>query len=534
VSLIRVKYNYLIKRKIHRRSKALRSKQGIGPISPGSKESASFPDPTLLSIILFFPGSAHAILAKSILYSRKKQKMLLAKEKLQHINSIAHEGKVVVVATDTDSKIWYTVKQDGFEDSYLNQKPEDRTGWEGWKLLELPNEKNDESVIEKETEELTHQNDTSIYLLRSLYKTHEQSASAPVQLVSGLGYLYIFRQSKTKTLLVDRFVLDGLTNTLTRKLEVRFKRSMQKHKPSQAQKKGANGLTNIDSLDFTDINGKNFYEPTTELSLIKNLSNGWFSVVLLPTNEQDKYRWHIFAYNSRSNKVELTTLRASEEGLFDVRDYTILDPEPRSIPGIIKRTLDLGTVTVAKGLTATKYDLQRERLTDEGMQMLRDSVRVMLAIGTGAGNVAAISFAVAADGTLSEIKETPDSTTIRRSTSRQILLPLNTLDQIKTIGITNPPPQGTITGIARGEDDKVILTSATATGLDKTEITEVKITGNKDYNRLYAPVTRIDENTFEIPLESSNGGNWEVIPEEETGLIFNGIVTAYEFLAKVN
>ena len=43
--------------------------------------------------------------------------MLLQKEKLQHINSIAHEGKVVVIATDADGKIWYTVKQDGFEDS---------------------------------------------------------------------------------------------------------------------------------------------------------------------------------------------------------------------------------------------------------------------------------------------------------------------------------------------------------------------------------------------------------------------------------
>jgi hypothetical protein len=41
--------------------------------------------------------------------------MLINKEKIAHINSIAHEGKVVVMATDTDGKIWYTVKQDGFE-----------------------------------------------------------------------------------------------------------------------------------------------------------------------------------------------------------------------------------------------------------------------------------------------------------------------------------------------------------------------------------------------------------------------------------
>lgn len=46
--------------------------------------------------------------------------LLLADQKLEHINTIAHEGKVVVLTTDTDGKIRYTVKQDGFEDSYLN------------------------------------------------------------------------------------------------------------------------------------------------------------------------------------------------------------------------------------------------------------------------------------------------------------------------------------------------------------------------------------------------------------------------------
>jgi hypothetical protein len=402
----------------------------------------------------------------------------------------------------------------------------------------LPNEADDASVIDKERKELTYKksNNVDVYLLKSRYKTKDESAVAPVQLVSGLGYLYIFRQSKTNTLLVDRFVLDGLTNKLTRRLEVRFKRSKEKHTPSQIQKKTAHGLTNIDSLDFTDINGNNFYEPTTELSLVNNLANGWFSVVLLPTNEQDKYRWHLFAYNNVSKKVELTTLRASEEGLFDVKDYTILDPEPRQIPGIIKRSLDMGNLNVSYGLTATKYDLQQERETEEEdetgkkiRRLLRESVRVMLAVGTTAGNVATISFAAAADGTLSEIASNGPET-ILRSNSREILLPLNTLDQIKAIGTTNPPPQGKITGLARGEDDKVVLTSEVATGLDGTEITEVKITGIQDYNYLHSPVTRIDENTFEVSLNGSNtnGRNWEVIPQEETGLIFNGIVTAYE------
>jgi hypothetical protein len=154
----------------------------------------------------------------------------------------------------------------------------------------------------------------------------------------------IFRQSKTNTLLCDRFGLDGMTNKLNRKLEVRFKRSRQKHEASKNMRKGATGLVNVDTLDFRDVNGNFFYEPTTELCLINNLQSGWFSVVLVPTIENDVYRWHIFAYNNVTKKVELTTLLMSEEGLFDVQDYTAFEESndnliSRSLPGIIKRTL---------------------------------------------------------------------------------------------------------------------------------------------------------------------------------------------------
>ncbi len=205
--------------------------------------------------------------------------ILLQQEKLAHINTIAHEGKVVVVGTDTNGKIFYTVKQDGFKDSYLNTPEDQRTGWEDWQELELPNEeKDDQSVIDKEKEELTHQDDTSKFILRSRYRTQDESAAAPVQLVSGMGHIYIFRQSKAtadttkatpNTLLVDRFVLDGMTNKLVPKLEVRFKRSRKKYEPIESMKKKADGgLANIDSLDFRDANGNEFYEPTTELTLI--------------------------------------------------------------------------------------------------------------------------------------------------------------------------------------------------------------------------------------------------------------------------
>jgi hypothetical protein len=161
---------------------------------------------------------------------------------IKHLNSVTHEGKVVTFATDTNGKIWYTVKQDGFEDSYLNTPEKDRTGWENWKELQFPNEADDQSVVNQEKSELTYENNNSNYVIRSRYKTGEQSAIAPVQAISTLDHIYVFRQSKSNTLLVDRFVLDAMTNRLNRKYEVRFKRSKQKYTPSKNMTKGSGGL----------------------------------------------------------------------------------------------------------------------------------------------------------------------------------------------------------------------------------------------------------------------------------------------------
>ena len=336
--------------------------------------------------------------------------------------------------------------------------------------------------------------------------------------------------------MVDRFVLDGMTNKLNRKLEVRFKRSKQKHTPTKNMNKGSNGvLNNIDTLDFRDADGNFFYEPTTELCLVNNLHKGWFSVVLVPTIENDVHRWHIFAYNSQTQKVELTTIRTSEEGLFEVKDYTIFEEinetlVPRQIAGIIKRTLDISGTTITNGLTATKYDLQQEQQTQSGeMQLLKTATRLMLAIPTDKG-AATLNFAIAGDGTLAETNKTA-AKTILRSKTREILLPLNTLDEIKALADRTPPPQGMITGLAEGTDEDdaenlvKIATQGKASQLTNGDL--VKIMGTSDYQGLYQAKT-VDENTFDINLGLTQGlGYWEK-EEEEGGLIFDGMITAYE------
>jgi hypothetical protein len=472
--------------------------------------------------------------------------MLLELANARHVNTLSHEGKLLMVATVQDGtsfKLYYSVKQDGFEDSAL-QSP-NGSGWETFKLLELPNENADSSVVEKEKSELTYKGDSTKYLLCSEYKSATLSADALVQLVSQDGHVYIFRQSITGKLLVDRFVLDGMTNTLNRKLEVRFKRSKQRYTPSEPAKISSGGqMESFDSLDFRDMQGNSFYEPTTVIcpEILTGLANGNFGVVVMPTNEKDIYRWHIFAYIN--NKVTLVTLRSGDERIFDVQDYWFrsLDEDTDqaiydSIPGIIKREFTLQksdntVLTVSNGLAVTKYDVQHEKQTQNGMQLVRDATKLLLAVPTNQG-IAALNFAVAANGTLAQLVA-PTGTSLRDQ-SRNMLLPLTTLENIRAIGATNPPPGGTIIGMSRSTSGdsadrvQVQTASADAANLDKLAIGDiVKLSNTTSYDGLYS-VKSTSDGSFIIQAEFKQGevGNWEKVEEEETGLVFDGMLTGY-------
>jgi len=483
--------------------------------------------------------------------------MTLFKENIRYINTVTHEGKVLIFATASDGQIYYSVKQDGFENTAMGVESE---GWEDFKKLELPEgetfkHKNEEgqettvdydpSVEKKERKECTCEGGRE-YVLRSRYNTAEGTAVAPVQLVSGMDHIYVFRPSKSGKVWVDRFVLDSMKNVLTRKLDVRFKRSRQKYQPIEEMKLSAEGkMQRVDSLDFKDINNKPFYEPTTELSLIPEIQDGWFSVVLTPTAEQDKYRWHIFAYDRSTGQIELITLRSSEEGLFEIKDHWCHEKDAegralyRSIPGVLRQTLALkdksgNALRVTHGFSAVKYDVQRERVTKGGPQWVRDACKLMLAVPTDQG-VATLSFSIAADGTLSQLTDSL-TTRLLRKKERDVLLPLNLLDEIKPVGDLSPTPQGAIVGMSRSIDrnteDRVRIKVADAdqdklAKLESGELVEIEHT--KSYDGLYA-ARKIDDHTFEV--ESSFSGEelgvWKRIEKEEGGLIFDGMVTEYE------
>ncbi len=340
-----------------------------------------------------------------------------------------------------------------------------------------------------------------------------------------------------------------MTNTLNPKLEVRYKRSRQRYKPLEDMKINGDGqMESVDSPDFRDINNQPFHEPSTKIcpTLFNKLEDGWFGVAVTATNEADRYRWHIFAYNKDRQKIDLLTLRGGDESMFRVQDYWFrrIDADTEavsysSIPGVICRQLELQkengqALQVSNGLAVVKYDIQVEQETQSGPQWMRDTSKLMLAIPTSEG-VAALSFAIAADGTLAQIVEQPITDTLR-SKEREMLLPVNLLDNIRTVGDAAPAPQGTILAMSRSEDEltrdrvKVQASDNDLETVNKLKLGDiVKLYDTNSYNGLYQ-VCSVENGSFTIdaPFQYKEVGRWEVMEKEDTGLVFDGIVTRYE------
>ncbi len=123
------------------------------------------------------------------------------------------------------------------------------------------------------------------------------------------------------TLLCDRFILSG-KNLLSNR-EVRYQRSRHKTNPA----------SQTDGLGSKDMEGNPFYEPTQELAFIRNLSNGGFTVLQLPTQVNGIKRWQFFAHNSGTGRIDAFNLEVSEDGLFNPQGtqlYTSPDPQYRN------------------------------------------------------------------------------------------------------------------------------------------------------------------------------------------------------------
>lgn len=119
------------------------------------------------------------------------------------------------------------------------------------------------------------------------------------------------------TLLCDRFVLAGAE--LRPLMEVRYRRSRQRTRPDSLR----------DTLGTKDMEGRSFYEPTQELTFVANLTDGAFTVLLLPTQVSGVRRWQLFARNNKTQRIDSLNIEQSGDGLFNTMGsqyYTSPDP----------------------------------------------------------------------------------------------------------------------------------------------------------------------------------------------------------------
>ncbi len=275
----------------------------------------------------------------------------------KYTTTVRHQGTVIALTMDDQQKIFYSVLN--FERGGI-ESPLDVNYWDNDPLeLRFPNElgqvgaraaglqfmptvlKNG-AVVPEGT--YVEENEKDYFLST----TARLSADAPFKALSDGEHIYLFRQAVAstntskniyvedsenndvavvdRTLLVDRFTYRN--GQLGAKFEVRFQRSRRIDRPASRK----------DTLGFTDLENKPFYEPTLELDFIRNLTVGNFTIDLLPTALPKVERWQIFAYNSASERIDSFNIERASDGLFNTQGTRYFtSPDPRYQNDVFER-----------------------------------------------------------------------------------------------------------------------------------------------------------------------------------------------------
>ncbi|MEU0483315.1 LamG-like jellyroll fold domain-containing protein [Streptosporangium sp. NPDC006013] len=284
-----------------------------------------------------------------------------------HVAMVRHQGITVAFAMDTARRIVYNVldlaRQDAAKGetdaAYWADNPAElpfareitEVGYSIAGATAMPTVKRGGRIEAGAAEQLEPDEIDTF-----LSTTARLSAAAPFQVISDGTYVVVLRQSigaahadavhkltgggcsgdaartdyvlsggakvplVRETLLCDRFLLvDGKLKPV---LEVRYRRSRHATRPDSSN----------DTLGTEDMESRPFYEPTKELSFIRNLSGGRFAAVMVPTAINDMWRWQLFAHNDATGRVDCFNIERDADGGFNTqgtRYYTSPDAKYR-------------------------------------------------------------------------------------------------------------------------------------------------------------------------------------------------------------
>jgi len=258
---------------------------------------------------------------------------------------VRHQGASIILALNENCDIYYRVL------ALEPTQPEDDKCWSDSKKLALPDQIRPSGMS----------------LVTVKLKTIEKTAATPFQAVSDGKHVYLFRQSTDCTLYVDRFIFDPAQKILNPNWETRFQRSCKRDiADSRKDTTGAMGME-----------GEPFLEPTTELTLIKDLQDGRFSVLLLPGRLPSEWRWQIFVTNAKG-EIDSFSIRRGDDGLFDMSDV-----KQHGLRWAERRD------RFQTGPAVLMYMQQEDALDENGRnQRFKRGVRVMLTAPVGSSKYA--------------------------------------------------------------------------------------------------------------------------------------------------
>jgi len=239
-----------------------------------------------------------------------------------------------------------------------------------------------------------------------------QDANQPFRILTNQEYIYIFRQAKKGTLLVNRLRLvretaqansQEVIYALQPAWEVRYQRSGKPDSPADMR----------DSQAYLSPDKTPFYEPAFELFMIEGLVDGNFDVQFLPRADGTLLSCSVFVTNAATNSIDVYELPLDSFGQFSLVDKTFVSG---NIPPDFSFKLqdDAGAELTLSGSPAAVFYLKQERMrsNDNKDFTVKRSGRLLLAqnaaLGANPKTLATLDFAVAGDGTMAR----PDASLI--------------------------------------------------------------------------------------------------------------------------
>lgn len=239
----------------------------------------------------------------------------------------------------------------------------------------------------------------------------------PFRVISDQKHIILIRQSSRGTLLLNRFLLTQTTSgpqnqntdyNLSPVWEVRFKRSGKESVPADSN----------DQQSYLDGDGNPFLEPTIELAMVDDITEGRFEVLLLPIQDSSSFCWQFIAYNNANDQLDFYHFPADDTGLPDSSAKQLTD-DGRIPPDKRCRIKDDqgNPLALKHAPSAALYMKHENAVSPDGQGMtVKRSGRVLIAIAADQGKTpvtALLDVAVSTTGRLANLSETVTASSLQ-------------------------------------------------------------------------------------------------------------------------